>query len=54
MFKLCLQGSESTLNLVRSKLERNKHFFKTLFEHLNNLEMSGMVDHNYIINLGGP
>lgn len=54
MFKLCLQGPESLLNLVRSKLERDKHFSKTLFEHLHNLEMSGMVDHNYVINQGGP
>lgn len=54
MFKLCLQRPESLLNLVRSKLEQDKHFSKTLFEHFYNLEMSGMVDHNYIIKQGGP
>lgn len=50
---VCLQGPENLLNLVRSKLEQDKHFLKTLFEHLHDLEMSGMVDHNYIINQGG-
>lgn len=54
MYKRYLQGPESLLNLVRSKLERDKHFLKTLFEHLYNLEMSGMVGHNYVINQGGP
>lgn len=48
MFKLCLQGPESLLNLVKPKLERDKHFLKTLFEHLRSLEMSGMGEHNYV------
>ena len=40
MFKLCLQGPESVLNLVRSKLERNKYFLKNFmwtFAQLRNI-----------------